>query len=115
MKLSEMNTEQFVRFVSKAATPVSNIAGDVEISKAIVEFGKSVPKGTPILVAITKAIDLFIPNIFGKHAEDMYQIVGALTDKSASQVKKQNGLQTIKEFKECFDQELIGFFTQSVK
>lgn len=108
MKLSEMNTEQLAACLCKLAEPVGVLTADEEIADTIKQVGDN--KAKPVYSVIGGAVAKLIPLMLKKHERETYGILAALTGKSEAELKAQNGLQTIKDAKECFDKELLDFF-----
>ena len=119
MKLSQMSTQQLASALVALADPISNIANNDSIGKAMsdiqakIKAAKEADKPLPVLFMVGEMIGKLIPVLLGTQAEDMFSIIVTLTGKTTGEVKAQNGLLTIKEAKESFSTELLDFFTSS--
>lgn len=111
MKLSEMNTIDFMKCTSKMAKPVSVIAKNPDFIAAATAFFTEHDEKTNRLVMIADAIGSLLPVAMDTCMNETIEIISALTFKTPEQIKNQRGLQTIKDVKDSFDSELIDFFT----
>lgn len=111
MKISEMTNAQATAAIIRLADPVGNICDDEEIINMLNDFNNA--GETPIVQTIGKLLPRLVAYAFQKHIDDLYEIVGALTQKTKSEVERMNFAETIKVFKESYDDVLAGFFTGS--
>lgn len=115
MKISEMNVDQATDAMIRLAGPFSSICDDDDALKIIDEV-RNTAKENPDMHPL-RQVSKFLPKIvtFGlqKHKDDMYEIIGALTETPTGHVGKMNFLETIKAVKDSYDDVLAGFFTQS--
>ena len=108
MRLSEMNTAQLADALLALAEPMSRIGQDPALNRALTDLGRL--EGATVL---EKASALFVPlatALLKTHREDALAALSALTGKPAEALAAQPGLQTIREARDCFDRELLGFF-----
>lgn len=108
MKLSEMNTEQLAACLCKLAELIGVLTADEEI-EAVIKQARD-DKGKPVYTVFGGGLAKLVPLMLKKHEKETYGILAALTGKSVAELKGQNGLQTIKDAKDCFDKELLDFF-----
>ena len=108
MKISQMSTEQGANVLVKIAEPVSNIMDDPQVVNILKEI--SAMKNVPYIKICASIISKIVPLALQAHRDDLFEIVGALDNKSASEVKEQSVLQTIKVIQESIDKDLIDFF-----
>ena len=112
MKLSEMSTERFAECLCELASPLSAIAQDENVVNAIDKITHLDTK-KPLIVVFGQMITAVIPTLIKEHRDDVFAVLAALTGKTPKQLAAQNGLQTIKEARECIDREFIDFFTSA--
>lgn len=111
MKISEMNTVQLSKCLVEISVPAANIMEDTEVTAILAEVGEM--KEKTLIQGIGSLIRRVLPLALNKHADDAFTIIAALTGKTVAQVKKQNGLLTIRETIDSFDNELVDFFKSS--
>ena len=112
MKISEMTNDQAADAMIRLAVPFGNICEDEEAVKLIDEY-KGMSK-MPLIQTIGKMLPKFVAYMLKSHKEDLYEIVGALTFKTADKVAKMNFVETIKVVKDSYDEVLASFFPSSV-
>ena len=100
MKLSEMNTDQMAKCMCELVEPAAEIMADEAVLKAVAGFANT--KAQSFLQIISSAATALVP----------LQLKNACL-KPATEIRKQKGLQTIKDVRECLDQDLIDFFKSS--
>lgn len=115
MKISEMNTDQLSDALVELTDPISNIAKDEELNKALNELSEKRQKKEITMpfqegLSIIKA---FVPALLKRHRQEVYAVLAALTGKSAAEIAGQNGFKTILEARHVIDKELIDFFKSS--
>lgn len=110
MKLSEMNTAQLAKALCTLSAPVGRLVEDVELMRGIADAGKD--KST-IGEKMGALLPKVIPALLDKHFDDVVLILSALTGKTAAAIRKQNGFETIKDVRSCFDKDLLDFFKSS--
>lgn len=108
MKISQMSTEQGANVLVRIAEPVSNIMDDSRVADILKEI--SGMKNVPYIKVFASVISKVVPLALESHRDDLFEIVGALDNKSVDEVKKQNVLKTIKVIQESIDKDLIDFF-----
>jgi hypothetical protein len=111
MKLSEMNTDQLAKCLCALTAPAAEIMGDENVLKALADMGKR--DGRTMLGLIADTARALVPLFLETHYGATVSILAAMTGKTAGAIRKQNGLQTIKEARACIDQDLIDFFKSS--
>lgn len=116
MKLSEMNTVQLARTLCAIAQPVERLGKSKRITSALqsfAEFRSGNGDGT-MLEQVTRLIAAITPALLDeKNLPDTAEIVAAMTDKTATEVLNQKGVQTIKDIRGLLDKDFIDFFMQS--
>lgn len=111
MKLSEMNTDQMAKCMCELVEPAAEIMADEAVLKAIASFANT--KDQSFLQMIGSAATALVPLLLKTHYTALVTVLSAMTGKSAAVIRKQKGLQTIKDVRECLDQDLIDFFRSS--
>ena len=108
MKISEMTTDQAADVLVRIADPVSNIIHDEEslkVIKRLAEADTNVPVKffadniAPIVMVLLK-----------DHRSDVFEVVAALSAKSAEEVAKQKIGATVTDIQNSLDGELLDFF-----
>lgn len=112
MKLSEMNTDQMAKCMCELVEPAAEIMADEAVSKAVNDFFANV-KDQSFLQMISSAVTGLVPLLLKTHYTALVTVLSAMTGKTVSVIRKQKGLQTIKDVRECLDQDLIDFFRSS--
>lgn len=110
MKISEMNNRQAREALIRLADPISNLCDDEELADMFKEFSNM--GDVPMIQTVGKMIPKFALYAFEKHINDLYEIVGALTMQSRSQVEEMNFMETVKVIKDSYDDVLASFFTR---
>lgn len=113
MKISDMTNDQAAEALIRLAVPFGNICDDEEAVKMIDEYQKMGKQ--PVIQTIGKMLPQIVGYMFKTHKNDLYEIVGALTFKSVTQVAKMNFIETIKVIRESYDEVMSGFFISSVQ
>ena len=112
MKISEMNNDQATDAMVRISAAFGFICEDEEMLSVIDDLQKL--GETPIMQAIPKVLPKFATLAFRKHKNSLYEIIGALCQKSQKEVGKMNFKETIALVKESYDDILRDFFTSSV-
>ena len=112
MKISEMTNDQATDAMVRISAAFGFICEDEEIMGVIDDLQKL--GETPIVAAIPKVLPKFAMLAFRKHRNSLYEIIGALCQKSAKEVGKMNFKETISLIRESYDDILRDFFTSSV-
>lgn len=112
MKISEMTNDQATEAMIQISVAFGNICDDEEMLSVIDELQDM--GNTPIIKAIPKVLPKFSMLAFRKHKDDLYDIIGALSQKSRSDVGKMRFGETISFLKDSYDDTLKDFFTSSV-
>lgn len=108
MKISQMTTDQAADVLVRIAEPVSNIMDDSKVAELLQDISRS--KNVPYIKLFASLVPKIVPLALKTHRKDLYEVVGALDNKSVSEVSKQNVLKTIKTLQESIDKDLIDFF-----
>lgn len=114
MKISEMTNDQATKAMIRLSGPFAAICDDDEMTMLLDEL-KNLKEGESVLKNISKLLPRFVAFGVQKHKTDLYEIVGALMDKTTGEVSKMNFLETIKEVRNSYDEILASFFTPSGK
>lgn len=112
MKISEMTNDQATEALIRLSVPFGNICDDDETMKLGEKYFKS-REELPVIKAIGSALPQITAHLLKTHKEDVYEIIGALTFKSKSEVAKMNFKETLKILKESYDDTLRDFFQSS--
>ena len=112
MKISEMSNDQATDAMIRISAALGFICEDEEMLGLIDEIRNL--GTTPIVVAIPKILPKFTSMAFRRHKDSLYEIIGALCQKSKKDVGKMNFKETIALVKESYDDVLKDFFTSSV-
>lgn len=113
MKISEMSNDQATDAMVRISAAFGFICEDEEMLQMIDDLQNL--GSTPIIKAIPKILPKFAMLAFRKHKNSLYEIVGALCQKSTKDVGKMNFKETIDLVKESYDDILRDFFTSSVQ
>ena len=115
MKLSEMNTTQFADALCDLVEPVTAIMGDEKIIETLKENALKQQEGNASPLEIRAAlIKGAIPILLKTHREDVIAILSTLTGKTRKAIAAQPGIQTIKDIRECWDNDLRDFFVSAL-
>jgi len=112
MKISEMTNDQATDAMVRISAAFGFLCEDDEMMSLIDDLQNL--GNMPIVKAIPKILPKFSSLAFRKHKNSLYEIVGALCQKSAKEVGKMNFKATIDLVKESYDDILRDFFTSSV-
>ena len=112
MKISEMTNDQAAEALIRLAVPFGNICEDDEAIKLI--DGYKDMSNKPFIQTVGKLLPQITSYLLKVHKKDLYEIVGALTFKTAAAVAKMNFVETVKIVKDSYDEVLLSFFTSSV-
>lgn len=111
MKLSEMNSDQMAKCMCELVAPVAEIMSDEAVLKAVA--GLADAKDKSFLPVICNAATVLVPLLLKTHYMAFVTVLSAMTGKTVAVIRKQQGLQTIKDVRDCLDQDLIDFFKSS--
>lgn len=111
MKLSEMNTDQMAKCMCELVEPAAEIMADEAVLNAVAGFANT--KDQSFLQMIGSAVTALVPLLLKTHYTALVTVLSAMTGKPVAVIRKQKGLQTIKDVRECLDQDLIDFFKSS--
>lgn len=111
MRLSEMETEQAVRLLCALTEPMCRIAEDEQTQDVVSELTDAGLSGLPPLKAWALAWSRLSPLLLHDHAAEVWEIAAALLGKTAAEVRRQRAGETLAQLRECWDEELLGFFS----
>ena len=112
MKISEMTNDQATETMIRLAVPFGNICEDEEAVKLIDEY-RGMSK-MPLIQTIGKLLPKLVTYMLKTHKNDLYEIVGALTFCTSEKVAKMNFVETVKVFRDSYDEVLASFFPSSI-
>lgn len=116
MKISQMSTEQAADVLCMIAEPIEHIGMNEEFQEkinAIAVRNKERGKAMNAIESATSMVGTFVPLLLKNCRADTYAILSALTGKTVEVLAAQNVMQTMRDAKECVDQELLDFFKSS--
>lgn len=113
MKLSEMTTAQLVRTLCALTGPVCRIAEDEQAQLALEELLEAGLSRLPVLKAWSLILEKLSPLLLHDHAEDVWEIAGALLGKSPEQIRAQPAGETLAALRASWDGALIDFFSSA--
>lgn len=113
MKISEMNNDQAAAALLRIAGPFASIADDEDLMPMMDEIKAMKDGGVPVNTATVRMIPKFVMFALQRHKHDLYEIIGAMTMKTAAQVAQMSILETVQVFRESYDDLASGFFTPS--
>lgn len=113
MKISEMNNEQATEAMIRLSVPFGNLCNDEKIVDMIKRYQNM--GNVPTIQTIGRVLPEITMFAFKEHKDDLYEIVGALTQQTKEKVAKMNFVKTINVLKESYDDVLKDFFTSSKK
>ena len=114
MKLSEMDTRQMAEAICKLTEPIGNMVADKACTDALALALQLDQDGT-IGEQLAHAAKAVLPQLLGPHLDDLIAVAAALTGKTAKQVAEQRGTETIRDLMDCFDKDLVDFFSSSAR
>ena len=106
-----MDNDQACDCMVRMAQPIANIADDPEMKPMLEDLASR--KGESTLEIISDMLPKIVQMAMKRHRTDLYEIVGALTSKEASEVGKLQFVWTLRELRNSIDQDLIDFFKSS--
>ena len=113
MKLSELSTDRAADVLCEIAPYMVNIMKDEELVEELsvaVDFKYANTMAEKIALTVGK-ISKILPILFKKRKADILGILGALNNKSVSDIAKQNIVVTMKQIRDISkDKELLDFF-----
>lgn len=115
MKLSQMNTPQLAACLCRIAQPIEKLGSNPRVHELLRDYGeREKGEGAPMLTRLSMLIGTLIPALLGDDTLPYtVEILSALTGKPVREIMEQPGMQTVRDAYSVFDDELIGFFTQS--
>ena len=114
MKISEMNNEQAADALVRIAGPMGSICDDEQITDMIMRY-KALEE-TPMIRVLGKFLPELAAVALKKHRDDLFEIVGALTQKTRAEAAKMNFLETVAVIRDALnDEAFTDFFPSSGK
>jgi len=117
MKLNEISTDKALDILCELTLPLTKIAEDKELIKAVykrtIVDEKTSKEDKKIIgtIQVAKNLKTIVPKIFKAHRSEMYEILSIVNEEEIEVIKKQNVIETIKQIKELVkDEELTSFF-----
>ena len=112
MKISEMTNDQAAEALIRISEPIRNLCDDDELVALIDKAGTM--KEQPFIKTLGQMVPDLVLYAMRKHKNDLYEIVGALTQQPLAKVGKMNFVQTVQAVKDSYDEVLRDFFTSSI-
>ena len=113
MKLSELSTEKSADLLCEITPYSIAIMTDEELMaelKAAIDFKDANTMAEKIALIVGK-LSKILPILLKKRREELFGILGALNEKPAEAIAKQNIIITMKQVRDiCKDKELLDFF-----
>ena len=112
-KLAEMDGDELTAVLCRIAQPAANIFADPKVAEFFatgVEIRKNAPS---MMVYMTQLAAAGAPVLLGdQHKEDIFEILAALKGVTKQEIRKQKGLQTMREIIHILmaDADLMTFF-----
>lgn len=107
MKLSQMTTDQAADALIRIAEPASSIMHDEDMISVLEKLANGNDKPLNFIA------DNIVPVatiLLKTHRSDLYEVLAAMSEKTADEIAGQKIVATIKDIKECWDGELLDFF-----
>lgn len=112
MKLTEMSTEQVLAISPELAVLMGNILEDPKTTEDMTAVYNQCVKMEHVSKFIQRGMILrmVVPGVIERNKEDAYKVLSLLTGKTVDELKNQNAMTTMREIRECVDDELLDFF-----
>ena len=110
MTFREMDNDKASEAMVRISAALSFICEDEEVIKMLNDINDE--ENMTMLVGVTKYMPKLTALAFRRHKDDLYEIVGALSQKDKKQVGKMNFIETVKLLQENWD-VLMDFFPSS--
>lgn len=111
MKISQMGTAEAAKCLCRIAEPVGRIGADEKITGYLKALSSQ--KGKAMLTVVTDALAALLPALLDTHYADVVEVLSALTGKGKDEIDAQTLIITMRDARECIDQDLIDFFMPS--
>lgn len=111
MKISEMTNDQAAEALIRISEPLRNICDDDDLLGIIDKWQNM--ENEPFIKTIGQLIPDFVLYALRKHRNDLYEIIGALTQQPVGKVGAMNFKQTVQTVQDSYDEVLKDFFTSS--
>lgn len=117
MKLNEIDTDKALDVLCDLTVPLTKIAEDKELIKAVYKRTlideKTSQEEKKILgtVQVAKNLKVIVPKLLKAHRQEVYEVLSIVNEKDINEIKKQSLVETVKQIKELVkDEELTSFF-----
>lgn len=111
MKISQMTNDQACNAMIRMADPMSRLLEDDSIKPMLKQVSEM--KDVPSVDIIGAMLQKVVTFAMKDHRQDLYEIIGAMTDATAEQVAEMNFMQTIACVREFADKDFLDFFKSS--
>lgn len=111
MRFSEMTNDQARDVMIRLAVPASNLMNDKNIIAILKEVSDG--KEKPVVELIGTILPKLVTFAMKDHADDLYEVVGALAEKPSSEVGGMGFMQTLGILRDSIDKDFIDFFKSS--
>ena len=111
MRFSQMTNDQARDVMIRLAVPASNLMNDKNIMPVLTELGEG--KDKPVVELIGGLLPKIVAFALKDHADDLYEVVGALAEKPTEEIGQMNFMQTLGVLRDSIDKDFIDFFKSS--
>ena len=111
MKISRMNTEDMAAMICRLTPPVCRMLRDPEALAAFDSADFGTASSLPPMAGAAMVWEKLTPVLLHKHRDDFFQALSVLTGKEKEVIRRQTGLETLKDIQAVWDEELMVFFT----
>ena len=113
MKLSQLTTEQLADVLVRITPPLCRIARDQRTMAALDALSFDQLDAQPPLRSATLLWERLLPLLLTDLAEDVYAVLGVLTEKDPQVLRAQSAMTTLQDLASIWDGELLRFFTSA--
>lgn len=114
MKISEMTSEQAVECLIRLSVPLGHICDDDGITNIAKKYAE-IKGDTENIRAFGRLLPEITTYALKTHKKDLFEVVGALIDKSNEEVAKMSFIELLKAIKGSYDEVLRDFFISNIK
>lgn len=111
MKLSQLTTDQLAHVLLRLTPPLCRILRDERTLAVLDELTFTGLDAQPPLFSASRLWEKLLPLLLDTHAEDFYQALSVLTEKTPEVLRRQSGLTTIQDLISIWDGQLASFFS----
>lgn len=111
MKLSALTTDQLAQVLLRITPPLCRIIRDERTLAALDEITFTGLDAQPPLVTAARLWEKLVPVLLQHHADDFYQALSVLTEKTPEALRCQPGLTTLRDLLAVWDGQLCSFFS----